>query len=229
MAEVLQGAEPLADPRGYRIPTCVRQHYEQMEHWPAGLLALGDAFCHFDPIYGQGMTVAALEAETLALCLSEQQTNPQPDFERRTLQRMQTMIDPAWWLSTIADLRWSGVTYAGQEPPKGVQLLHCYLDQYVTYALTHENVPLPDGRPDMHTPRPTLLKYLMMNGLVIPPLVVFNEVTFALLLEAELATEGPHRLHELTHEYHRPLKEILAELVPSFAQAYAMPKGIAAD
>ncbi len=229
IAEVLQGAEPLADPRGYRIPTCVRQHYEQMENWPAGLLAMGDAFCHFDPIYGQGMTVAATEADTLAFCLREQRMNPQPDFERRTLQRMQAMIDPAWWLSTIADLRWAGVTYVGQEPPKGVKFIHKYIDQYVIYALTHEDVPLPDGKLDLHTPRPTFVKYLMMNGLVIPPLVVFNEVTFALLLEAELASKGPHQLHELTQEYHLPLKEILAEVVPSFALAYERPREAAAD
>ncbi len=223
LADVLQEAEPLAPPRGYRIPACVRQHYEQVENWPAGLLAMGDAFCHFDPIYGQGMTVAALEAATLALCLGEQQKNPQPDFERRTLQRMQTIIDPAWWLSTIADLRWPGVTYSGQEPPKGVNLLHKYIDQYIIYALTHGEMHLPDGRPDLRSPQPTFLKYLLMNGLVIPPLVVFNEVTFALLLEAELATEGPHLLHELTQEYHLPLKEILAQVVPSFALAYEMP------
>lgn len=227
LAAVLQGAEPLAPPRGYRIPTCVRQHYEQVENWPAGLLAIGDALCHFDPIYGQGMTVAAIEAETLALCLGEQQQKPQADFERRTLQRMQAIIDPAWWLSTIADLRWPGVTYAGQEPPQGVRLLHRYIDQYVKYALEHEDVPLPDGRPDLRSPQPTLLKYLMMNGLVIPPLVVFNEITFALLLEAELATEGPHLLHELTQSYHLPLKEILAEVVPSFAQAFEMPRPVA--
>jgi hypothetical protein len=159
----------------------------------------------------------------LALCLGEQQKNPQPDFERRTLQRMQTIIDPAWWLSTIADLRWPGVTYSGQEPPKGVNLLHKYIDQYIRYALAHGEMHLPDGRPDLRSPQPTFLKYLLMNGLVIPPLVVFNEFTFALLLEAELATEGPHLLHELTQEYHLPLKEILAQVVPSFTLTYEMP------
>jgi 2-polyprenyl-6-methoxyphenol hydroxylase-like FAD-dependent oxidoreductase len=229
LIDMVQGAEPLAAPRGYRVPECVRQHYEEMEHWPAGLLVLGDALCHFDPIYGQGMTVAAIEAETLALCLGEQQQQPQPDFERRTLQRMQAIISPAWWLSAIADLRWPGTSYVGEGQPKGIKLIHAYIDQYIKYALKHQEVLKPGDKPDLHSPRPTLLKYLVMNGLVIPPQVVFNEATFALLLEAELATEGPHLLQEQTRTYHLPLKEILAEVVPSFAQAFERPKTVAAD
>ncbi|MBO0780223.1 MAG: FAD-dependent oxidoreductase, partial [Ktedonobacteraceae bacterium] len=50
LAEMLRDAEPLTEPRGYRLPECVRHHYEQAEQWPAGLLVLGDAFCSFDPI-----------------------------------------------------------------------------------------------------------------------------------------------------------------------------------
>jgi 2-polyprenyl-6-methoxyphenol hydroxylase-like FAD-dependent oxidoreductase len=222
LIDALQGAEPLASPRGYRVPECVRQRYEHMENWPAGLLALGDAFCHFDPIYGQGMTVAAIEAETLAFCLKEQQQHPQPDFERRTHQRMQEIIDPAWWLSAIADLRWPGATYAGQNPPQGVKLIHAYIDRYVRYALEHPEMLKPGDRPDLRSPRPTLLKFFMMNGLVIPPQVVFNEATFALLLEAEAASEGLHPLHERTQEYHLPLKEILALVLPSFSLSFQM-------
>jgi 2-polyprenyl-6-methoxyphenol hydroxylase-like FAD-dependent oxidoreductase len=95
---LLQDAQPLDDPRGYRIPVCVRHHFEQMEDWPHGLLVMGDALCNFDPIYGQGMSVAAIEAETLARCLHEQQSYSQPGFERHVLGRMQEVIAPAWWL-----------------------------------------------------------------------------------------------------------------------------------
>jgi 2-polyprenyl-6-methoxyphenol hydroxylase-like FAD-dependent oxidoreductase len=108
---VLHGAEPLGEPRGYRIPVCIRQHYEQMEQWPAGLLVLGDALCSFDPIYGQGMDAAAVAAETLEECLQEPQTQVRPAFERHVLQRIQEVIQPAWWISTIADLRARGITY----------------------------------------------------------------------------------------------------------------------
>src|SRR5262249_21371522 len=53
----------LAPPRGYRIPVCIRNHFERTEQWPTGLLVMGDAYCGFDPVHGQGMSVAAIEAE----------------------------------------------------------------------------------------------------------------------------------------------------------------------
>ncbi|QNV57061.1 Putative epoxidase LasC [Paenibacillus polymyxa E681] len=115
LAEAVKELEPINVPRGYRTPESVRQHFEQMEDWPSGLLVAGDAFCNFDPIHGQGMTVAAIEAEMLDICLSEQRHTSQPNFERKVLQRMQEAIEPAWWLSSVADLRWNGVTHVGAE------------------------------------------------------------------------------------------------------------------
>ena len=76
--------------------------------------------------------------------------------------------------------------------------------------------------------QPTLAKYFLMDALIIPPQVVFNVSTFALLLEAEASSEEPHRLHELTQEYHLPLEEILAEVLPSFSLAFEAPAALAA-
>ncbi|GHO92821.1 hypothetical protein KSF_028690 [Reticulibacter mediterranei] len=97
LADVLQEeAEPVTQPRGYRILECLRQHYEQMERWPSGLLVMGDAFCNVDPIYGQGMSMAAIEAEMLGTCLREQRELPQLDFEHRFFQCIQGAIEAAW-------------------------------------------------------------------------------------------------------------------------------------
>jgi hypothetical protein len=222
-------AEPLGPPRGFRIPVCVRRHYEQMEDWPGGLLVQGDALCHFDPVYGQGMTVAAMEAETLATCLREQQKHPRPDFEHRTLQRMQEATRPAWWLSAIADLRWPGVTYVGQEAPQGVELVQRYLDLYLDYAMAHQEESALEGRPDLSSPQPALSKYFLMNTLLTSPQIVFNASTFAFLLEVEASTAEPHRLHELTQDYHLPLAEVLATVLPSFSLAFEAQGTSAAD
>ncbi len=55
------------------------------------------------------------------------------------------------------------------------------------------------------------------DELLLPLQVVFNATTYQLLLEIEAAQEGPHRLQELTDEYHLLLGEILNEILPTFS------------
>ena len=103
--EAIRDAEPLDDPVAFRFPASVRHRYERLGRVPAGFLVMGDAACSFNPIYGQGMTVAALEALTLRRHLG-QGTEPQP---RRWFRDLSRVVDVPWDMSAGGDLAFPGV------------------------------------------------------------------------------------------------------------------------
>jgi hypothetical protein len=98
----------------------VRHRYEQLTGFPAGLLVIGDAVCSFNPVYGQGMTVAAAEAMTLRRLLARR---PVPDA-RRYFRAITAAIDVAWDIAVGADLAFPQVP--GKRPAK-VRLVNAYM------------------------------------------------------------------------------------------------------
>jgi 2-polyprenyl-6-methoxyphenol hydroxylase-like FAD-dependent oxidoreductase len=97
---VIRAATPLTEPRRHTFPASIWRRYDRLNRFPEGLLVFGDAICSFNPVYGQGMTVAALEADALRHCLSTGDT----DLARRFLRAAGKIIDPAWQLSAGGDL-----------------------------------------------------------------------------------------------------------------------------
>jgi 2-polyprenyl-6-methoxyphenol hydroxylase-like FAD-dependent oxidoreductase len=65
IADVLRSAAPVDEPAKMRFPGSRFRHFEKLDSCLGGFLIVGDAMCSFNPIYGQGMTVAVLEAELL--------------------------------------------------------------------------------------------------------------------------------------------------------------------
>ena len=105
--EVLKDAEPISQPHGYRGTSSRWRHYEQLKRWPERYVVLGDAFCGFNPIYGQGMSVAAMSAVALANRL--RQSNGNLDgVARSTIRSISRITQGAWLLATSADLEWPG-------------------------------------------------------------------------------------------------------------------------
>ncbi|WP_131536360.1 FAD-dependent oxidoreductase [Mycolicibacterium aromaticivorans] len=67
----LRRSEVIGEGAQHRMPATRWRRYDKMKRWPTGLLAIGDAICSLNPIYAQGMTVAAMEAELLQQCLRQ--------------------------------------------------------------------------------------------------------------------------------------------------------------
>ena len=111
--QALVESEPLSDIRCYRTPTSRRRHYERLRYWPKGLLVTGDAVCAFNPIYGQGMSVSALEAVALAECLA----TDHDDLERRFRDKVAAVVASPWSLASAEDMRWASLKSGHRRSP----------------------------------------------------------------------------------------------------------------
>ncbi|WP_407743100.1 FAD-dependent oxidoreductase, partial [Hyalangium sp.] len=99
--EALRGAEPAGPIHSYRFSHSQWRHYERLARPPEGLVVVGDAFCSFNPIYGQGMTTGALQVELLGECLRQGMAG----LPRRYFERAEGLLKGAWAMSTTEDLR----------------------------------------------------------------------------------------------------------------------------
>jgi 2-polyprenyl-6-methoxyphenol hydroxylase-like FAD-dependent oxidoreductase len=102
---VIKNAEPLTEPVVHKIPSSLRRRYERLKRFPQGYLVIGDALCSFNPVYGQGMSVAAQEAVALADCLRQGEAA----LASRFFKRAGKIIDVAWHMAVDSDLRFAEV------------------------------------------------------------------------------------------------------------------------
>jgi 2-polyprenyl-6-methoxyphenol hydroxylase-like FAD-dependent oxidoreductase len=108
--EAIKEAEPITPIAVYKYSANRWRHYERLSRLPEGFIVTGDAVCAFSPVYGQGMSVAAMEAKTLDTCLREQQSctgnTHATSFPQRFQQAIAKEIKTPWMLSTGEDLRY---------------------------------------------------------------------------------------------------------------------------
>jgi 2-polyprenyl-6-methoxyphenol hydroxylase-like FAD-dependent oxidoreductase len=121
----------------YPFPSNRRRRYWDLDRFPENFLVLGDAIASFNPIYGQGMSVAALEALQVHHALAN---GGQRDLAGRVFDRIEPVVDDAWNLAVSADFRFEETSGA---KPTGTDLLNRYLGRLTRKA--HEDAALADA------------------------------------------------------------------------------------
>ncbi|GAA3238527.1 hypothetical protein [Actinocorallia longicatena] len=126
--EAIKDAEPLSPITSFRDTSNVRRRFDRMRTWPEGFVVTGDAVCAFDPIYGQGMSVAALTALELDRTLAERRSAHW--FQKRA----RWCAAGAWLVATGEDRRYTET----EGPP--VRLHTKVINAYVSKAVAAANV-----------------------------------------------------------------------------------------
>jgi 2-polyprenyl-6-methoxyphenol hydroxylase-like FAD-dependent oxidoreductase len=138
-ADALARAEPLGPIVGYRNTENRRRHYERLPLRPERFVVTGDAACAFNPVYGQGMTTAALGAEALDRCLRA--CRPADDLTGLAARFQCALAHEnavPWALATGEDYRYR-IT-EGRPASRTTRLLHRYLDGVIRLSLDDVSV-----------------------------------------------------------------------------------------
>jgi 2-polyprenyl-6-methoxyphenol hydroxylase-like FAD-dependent oxidoreductase len=114
----------------YPFPSNRRHYYEALDRFPDGLVVVGDAVASYNPIYGQGMSVAALHALVLHHALAE---GGLEDVGRRFFREVEPVVDIAWTMAVGADFQFDRTT---GPKPLGTGLMGWYLSRLTRKAHT---------------------------------------------------------------------------------------------
>jgi hypothetical protein len=135
----------------------LRRHYERLSHWPEGLLVMGDALCSLNPLYSQGISVCAMEAQALQRAMLPDGAASRVVNAHQAQKAIARAVEPSWAMALTEDLRFPETN--GERPLK-LWLRHWYGAQ-VVLASAHDRqvrgaqlraINLLEGGRHLHSP-----------------------------------------------------------------------------
>jgi 2-polyprenyl-6-methoxyphenol hydroxylase-like FAD-dependent oxidoreductase len=165
LAALVERAEPLSDLVTHRFPANRRRRFERLRRPPAGYVATGDAVCSFNPVYGQGMTCAALEALALASTV-ERYGARSARLPRAFARRVAGIVATPWRFAVGGDFAFPETT---GPRPRGIRLLNAYSEKIQLAAQTSPSVRKA---------------FIDVQQLLAPPGVLFRPAMVAEVLRA---------------------------------------------
>ncbi len=143
----------LTEPAQFHFPSSQHRRWERVRRPVAGFCAVGDAVASFNPLYGQGMSAAALQAEALGLALDRVGNSRRlPRVANRAIAKV---VANPWQIATGADLVYPQTR---GHRPRGTDLVNRYLDRVIAAAAEDEQVNLA---------------FLRVQQLLAPPATLF--------------------------------------------------------
>jgi len=127
--DALRAARPITPVLTYRATDNRWRLYHRLKRHPAGVLAIGDAICAFNPVYGQGMTVAAECAFVLDDCLRRQPL----ELWRTFYAKSASIIQGPWTLATSEDSRYPAAEGVRLTTP--VRWMQAYVARVIAASL----------------------------------------------------------------------------------------------
>ena len=157
------------------------RHFERLPRIPDGLIILGDAVCRLNPTAGQGMSIAASQAQLLHTLLAEraQYAAPLSQLPSEYFRRLRALLEAAWSMSAMPDLIFP--TLQGQRPPN--------FQQIVAYAAAMNRLAAAD--PAVHKLAVEVQHLLQPIGVLNAPDIV-SRATALLQERAMPSGDRPH-------------------------------------
>ncbi|MFF7250230.1 FAD-dependent oxidoreductase [Embleya sp. NPDC008237] len=129
--ETVRHSRPQSTAVRYARTANLRRRYDRLPRWPDGLMVLGDAACTLNPVYAQGMTVAALEALALRELLTRRHRRPSAGIAGEFQRRVARVTVWPWVIATLPDRAWQD-----ERPPLPFRLGLWYLDRWQRHVPT---------------------------------------------------------------------------------------------